>query len=82
MWIYARPIASRGAPGWSTRFVRFLVFTTSLFAVVLDHVLTAPSDGMAESGRGFWLISNYAPKLAVNRIGQMNRVSVSLPLLG
>jgi serine phosphatase RsbU (regulator of sigma subunit) len=41
--------------------------------------ITAPTDGMAESGRGFWLLSNYAPKLFVQRIGDANRVSVTLP---
>lgn len=39
-----------------------------------------PSDGMAESGRGFLLISHFAPKLRVRRIGNANRVTVTLPI--
>ncbi len=40
----------------------------------------APTDDMAESGRGFWLMSNYSTKLSVQRIGEANRVSVGLPV--
>jgi anti-sigma regulatory factor (Ser/Thr protein kinase) len=42
--------------------------------------IEAPADSMAESGRGFWLLSNYAAKLSVQRIGDANRVSVELPV--
>jgi anti-sigma regulatory factor (Ser/Thr protein kinase) len=42
-------------------------------------LIKAPSDDFAESGRGFWLMSNYSTKLFVERIGEANRVSVGLP---
>ena len=41
---------------------------------------SAPADRLAESGRGFWLMKNFASKLAVERIGKKNRVTVDLPL--
>jgi anti-sigma regulatory factor (Ser/Thr protein kinase) len=43
-------------------------------------LINAPSD-MAESGRGFWLMSNYAPQLSMRRMETGNRVSVTLPAL-
>jgi hypothetical protein len=43
-------------------------------------VIADTVDDMAECGRGYFLISHYAPDLAVERTGQGNRVSVSLPL--
>jgi anti-sigma regulatory factor (Ser/Thr protein kinase) len=42
--------------------------------------IKAPADDMAESGRGFWLMSNYSSALTVQRIGAANRVSVGLPV--
>jgi anti-sigma regulatory factor (Ser/Thr protein kinase) len=42
-------------------------------------LIKAPTDDMAEGGRGFWLVSNYTSKLFVQRIGEANRVSVGLP---
>jgi hypothetical protein len=41
--------------------------------------VTGPSDDLAESGRGFWLVSNFASKLIVQRVGETNRVTVGLP---
>jgi anti-sigma regulatory factor (Ser/Thr protein kinase) len=42
-------------------------------------LVKAPNDDMAESGRGFWLMSNYTSKLFVERVGEANRVTVALP---
>jgi anti-sigma regulatory factor (Ser/Thr protein kinase) len=39
-----------------------------------------PTESLAENGRGFWLMTNFASKLAVQRIGEKNRVTVALPL--
>lgn len=44
--------------------------------------LNAPADKLAETGRGFRLIANCASKVAVQRIGEKNRVTVALPLCG
>ena len=40
----------------------------------------SPNDGLAESGRGYLLISHYASKVMVRRIGNANRVTVALPI--
>jgi anti-sigma regulatory factor (Ser/Thr protein kinase) len=40
----------------------------------------APTDSLAESGRGFRLINSCSSKFAVQRIGEKNRVTVALPL--
>jgi anti-sigma regulatory factor (Ser/Thr protein kinase) len=45
-------------------------------------LIKAPTDVLAESGRGFWLMSNYTSKLFVRRISDANRVSVGLPVGG
>lgn len=42
-------------------------------------VVKAPNDDLAESGRGFWLVANFASTLAVQRVGETNRVTVGLP---
>jgi hypothetical protein len=41
-----------------------------------------PNDGLSEFGRGFLLISHFAPDVVVGRMGDANRVTVSLPLAG
>jgi hypothetical protein len=43
-------------------------------------LIKTPADDFAESGRGFWLMSNHTSKLFVQRIGEANRVSVGLPV--
>lgn len=52
------------------------------FGPAFELPVTTTTDTQAESGRGFSLITHLAADLAVRRVGDKNRVSVTLPLDG